>query len=95
MRAFVLVVLCLALCACSSSALYFAKAAPDGVEGMRVELKGGTFSGGVEGDLKNVGEFVKVPNAYRGPVPPGWVVYEGGYPLPVPNGETPAAPPTD
>jgi hypothetical protein len=39
----------------------------------------------INGHLENVGEFVKVPNAYRGPVPPGWIVYEGGYPLPKPE----------
>ncbi len=73
------------LMAACSTTLMHATAAKDGEEGMRVEVKGGTYSGGVEGRLENVGTWTKIPENWKGPVPPGWYVYEGDAVVPPPK----------
>ena len=89
-------VLLVALVGCAETKLYHATAAEEGSEGMRVDVKGGTFSGGAGAALENVGTYTAVPSNWTGPVPPGWVVYEGPPKPPeleVDEGATPSPPP--
>ena len=74
---------------CAETKLYHAEYAKDG-EGMRVEVKGGTFSGGAGAALENVGSYTSVPAGWKGPVPPGWAVYESD-----PDEEPTPTPPTE
>jgi hypothetical protein len=61
----------LALGGCASS-LVFAVAAEEGQEGIRIEARGGAFSGDAEIRLENVGKYTRIPENWKGPLPPGW-----------------------
>ncbi len=77
-------VLCFLMAACSTT-LVHATAAKEGEEGIRVEMDGGGFLSGAGMALENVGTLTKIPTNWKGPVPPGWYVYEGDAVVPPPE----------
>ena len=87
------IVLILALAAlllggCGTTALVYAEAPTkeQDPKGIRVEVDAGTFSGGASVKLENVGKYVRITQGYKGPVPPGFSVYEEA-PQPEPEPE--------
>jgi len=63
-------------CNSTNKSLVYAESVAKDQDGMRVEGDAGSFSGGVNIKLENVGKFIKIPTLYKGAVPPGWVSYE-------------------